>query len=310
VEPVGGGLPVGRLSDDLPAVSFEGADQSGAGDDRQAGCHAGSGSLRRTTPVSSGRPSSRRPSTYSVERLARVVGGFLERAALRVGAGEVGGVHVVAALLLGFEDELDLPRLRHTRKKRGLPLTGRLCWSAGPRVPRSWPSLLGLRLRTARQRIGMPPSMVAPPLPGTVRPGTASGATSSARPRTNRSAAVAYVIARPNGTVFSSAIRAATNAIQARLITPSANSDAIRAQQQPTHQAPCRAPMLSAPHVPPRQELSRKPSGLRHLPRQTSFIGVSSYAAASMRMPPASQRPAASQASSSPSSPSPSLKMP
>src|SRR5215207_4126735 len=47
---------------------------------------------------------------------SRAFGGFLERAALRVEAGEVGGVHVVAALLLGFEDELDLPRLRHTRR--------------------------------------------------------------------------------------------------------------------------------------------------------------------------------------------------
>ena len=33
---------------------------------------------------------------------------------------------------------------------------------------------------------------------------------------------------------------AATNAIQAMLMTPSANSEAISAQQQPTHQAPCR----------------------------------------------------------------------
>ena len=42
----------------------------------------------------------------------------------------------------------------------------------------------------------------------------------------------------------------ATTAIQTRLITPSANSDAISAQQQPTHQAPCRTPIRSAPEAP------------------------------------------------------------
>jgi hypothetical protein len=41
-----------------------------------------------------------------------------------VEAGEVGGVDVVAALLLGFEDELDLLWLRHTRRIRGLEFDG------------------------------------------------------------------------------------------------------------------------------------------------------------------------------------------
>ena len=50
------------------------------------------------------------------------------------------------------------------------------------------------------------------------------------------------------------------------LMTPSAKSDAISAQQQPTHQAPFLAPIRSAPAGPSRQEPSRKPSGLRHLP--------------------------------------------
>ena len=59
-------------------------------------------------------------------------------------------------------------------------------------------------------------------------------------------------------------------------MTPSANSDAISAQQQPTHQAPFFAPICSAPAGPSRHEPSRKPSGLRHLPRQTSLSGVSS----------------------------------
>ena len=52
------------LADNLPADSFECADELRAGDDRQPVGHAGSGSLRRTTPVSSVRPSSRRPSMY------------------------------------------------------------------------------------------------------------------------------------------------------------------------------------------------------------------------------------------------------
>ena len=60
------------------------------------------------------------------------------------------------------------------------------------------------------------------------------------------------------------------------LITPSAKSDAISAQQQPTHQAPCLAPISTAPDRPSRQEPSKKPSGLRHLPRQASLSGVSS----------------------------------
>src|SRR6266542_950997 len=64
-------------------------------------------------------------------------------------------------------------------------------------------------------------------LPGVVRPGIASGAATSNTPSRSRSAAVPYVTARPQGSVFSAAIRAATNAIQAMLITPSAKSAAI-----------------------------------------------------------------------------------
>ena len=68
----------------------------------------------------------------------------------------------------------------------------------------------------------------------------------------------------------------ATIAIQTMLITPSAKSDAMSAQQQPIHQAPCRAPIWSAPERPLRQEPSKKPSGLRHFPRHTSLSGVNS----------------------------------
>src|SRR3954451_15315379 len=96
------------------------------------------------------------------------------------------------------------------------------------------------------------------------------------------------------------AMSAATTAIHDTLMTPSAKNDAINAQQQPTHQAPFFAPIRSAPSRPSRHELSNKPSGLRHLPRQASLSGVSSYAAAMRSVAPATQRPARSHESRSP----------
>ena len=72
------------------------------------------------------------------------------------------------------------------------------------------------------------------------------------------------------------AMSPATMAIQVTLMTPRAKSDAIRAQQQPTHHAPFLAPMRTAPDHPSRHDPRRAPSGLRHLPRQTSLSGVSS----------------------------------
>jgi hypothetical protein len=51
------------LTDCGPAELAERADELGAGNDRQPLAHAGSGNLRRTMPISSGRPSSRKPST-------------------------------------------------------------------------------------------------------------------------------------------------------------------------------------------------------------------------------------------------------
>src|SRR5213593_1210360 len=113
-----------------------------------------------------------------------------------------------------------------------------------------------------------------------VRPGTASGTASKSAPSTSSTAAVPYVATRRQGSVFSIAISPATTAIQMTLMIPSAKNDAISAQQQPTHQAPFFMPMRSAPDQPSRQEPSKRPSGLRHLPRQTSLSGVSSYAAA------------------------------
>src|SRR5215510_15695786 len=102
--------------------------------------------------------------------------------------------------------------------------------------------------------------------------------------------------------VFSNAMSPATTAIHVTLMTPNAKSDAMRAQQQPTHQAPFLAPIWSAPDGPSRQEPSSEPSGLRHLPRQTSFNGVSSYTAATTSVMPAAHRPAAPHANRSPES--------
>ena len=94
--------------------------------------------------------------------------------------------------------------------------------------------------------------------------------------RPSKSAAVPYVATLRHGRVFSAAISPAMNAIHAMLMTPSAKSDAMSAQQQPTHQAPCIAPIRKDPDRPSRHDPSRKPSGLRHFPRQTSLSGVSS----------------------------------
>jgi hypothetical protein len=87
---------------------------------------------------------------------------------------------------------------------------------------------------------------------------------------------VPYVATRRHGRSFSVAMSPATTAIQVTLMTPNAKSEAIRAQQQPTHQAPFSTPMRSAPDHPPRHDPRRKPSGLRHLPRQAFLSGVSS----------------------------------
>src|SRR3954452_11118184 len=115
------------------------------------------------------------------------------------------------------------------------------------------------------------------PLEGIVRPGTTRGDASRRTPSTSRTSVAPHVATRLQGSVFSIAIRPAITAIQTMLMIPSAKNDAINAQQQPTHQAPFVAPIRNAPERPARQEPSNIPSGLRHLPRQASLRGVSSY---------------------------------
>ena len=51
------------LADDLPSLILERLDEAPAGNHRLVWIHAGSGILRRITPLSSGSPSSRSPST-------------------------------------------------------------------------------------------------------------------------------------------------------------------------------------------------------------------------------------------------------
>ena len=59
------------------------------------------------------------------------------------------------------------------------------------------------------------------------------------------------------------------------LITPTAKSSTISAQQQPMHQAPCTIPIRTAPAAPSRQWCITKPSGVRHLRRHARLTGVS-----------------------------------
>src|SRR4051812_4003215 len=74
--------------------------------------------------------------------------------------------------------------------------------------------------------------------------------------------------------------------IHMMLITPRANSDAISAQQQPTHHRPFLIPMRTDPVGPSRHEPSSAPSGLRHLPRHSFFKGVNGKGGAPTGGPP------------------------
>src|SRR3954454_7887474 len=71
-------------------------------------------------------------------------------------------------------------------------------------------------------------------LPGIVSPGRALGARTIMTAKATRTSAVPYVTVRRHGSVFSTAISALTTAIQTMLITPSAKSEAMSAQQHAT----------------------------------------------------------------------------
>ena len=110
---------------------------------------------------------------------------------------------------------------------------------------------------------------------GTVRPGTSWGENATTRPRTSSSTAMPRLATAFQGTSFSIAIRAAMNAIQPTLITPSANRAAISAQQHPTHQPPCSMPIRRPPSRPGFHACITNMSGFRHLVRHASLSGVS-----------------------------------
>src|SRR3954470_4125737 len=105
-------------------------------------------------------------------------------------------------------------------------------------------------------------------------PGTTDGATSSATPTRTSTAVTDQLAAIRDGSSFSTAISAAMNAIQPMLITPSANSAAISAQQQPTHQPPCTAPIRNAPYRLGRQFSMTNITGPLQRVRQAFFAGV------------------------------------
>ncbi len=56
-------------------------------------------------------------------------------------------------------------------------------------------------------------------------------------------------------------------------MTPATNSSSISAQQHPRQNSPCLMPITSAPPVPSRHSVPRKPSGERQWPRQADFAG-------------------------------------
>ena len=123
----------------------------------------------------------------------------------------------------------------------------------------------------------MPIECIAPAAceSGIVRPGKRAGRSATPSARTSSTDVTDRLAGTLLGSSFSEAIKAAMTIIQVMLINPSTNSDAISAQQQPTHQAPCTTPMRRAPAPPSRHRGRRKSSGPRQRRRQASFAGVS-----------------------------------
>ena len=129
------------------------------------------------------------------------------------------------------------------------------------------------------------------PAIGMVNQGTLAGATATPIAAASSTTVTTPVATLRHGSNFSIAISPVTTSIQVRLITPSANSTTINAQQHPRHHAPCRAPIVNAPRSPSRHELRRNPDGERHFPRHMFLSGVISYTAATISAPTAMGRP-------------------
>src|ERR1035437_7858073 len=104
--------------------------------------------------------------------------------------------------------------------------------------------------------------------PGTTNAGTSWGTARIATASTTRTPAVANLAPRPQGPTFSSATSTAISPVQVRLITPSANSAAIRAQELPRHHPPLCRPTTKAPCRVLCCEVSKSRSGSRHLNRE------------------------------------------
>src|SRR5262249_31667533 len=118
------------------------------------------------------------------------------------------------------------------------------------------------------------PEQASPPS-GRVSPGTLPGAAATPTPRVRSTSAMAIETNRaPHGSSRSTAISPATRSIHPTLITPSAKSAAMRAQQQATHHAPWPRPMRSAPRAPGRQPPIRKVNGALQRARQRHLAGV------------------------------------
>src|ERR1700733_16037948 len=61
------------LACNRPSCAFQRLDETLTRNDRKSSAHAGTGNLRRITPASSGRPSSRSPSAYSASASCALV---------------------------------------------------------------------------------------------------------------------------------------------------------------------------------------------------------------------------------------------
>jgi hypothetical protein len=93
-------------------------------------------------------------------------------------------------------------------------------------------------------------------------------------PQTARAAPNALPMRSPFGKSCSAQPIAVRTSIHGRLMTPTAKTVAINAQQQPTHTRPCSKPTWNARGGPLRQHRRKWVSGLRQWRRHACFSGV------------------------------------